>query len=1087
MSDNHSEMERRASQELEARGSGKSDQVMLRNSRGDAETKEGKEYESTDGGDNDDGEGGHLDDLEEPEESLRDRFLKEQEYTYEGLFSTKADRLELINPEDLDLSYRTNSRKEELCLEYVNNFVRQFESLFPERKKLFVAPKNECGVRKFVCTTIRPTQLPFRSLYNLAAAGDFFAHYMQYEPLANPIAPPTHLPSPSYTLGQQVGDSFDLAALLCSYLIGSGYDAYCVYGYASRDVTLLNRTDEVCPLLRGKRFVSTEFDEITLEDLRPPQAQEPTESKEASENDPSTTTAAGESTGEVIIGEENPQGGLSGDVDQGLTTDTAGFAGGEESKLGESETNLNMDESEVSAEGKTSDEALGETGDANGTTADEEKQGGINDEAAAATDAAMSTDDGAGAAATTGAGVASGDVSPEQAKSASIVVEDVDPYKVEASGLRKSKYLQRLEDEQRQIQEAKEASEAGNQYNEEEEEERQWLAKHSKIDADPIQGERMHCWILIRAGKRQMDKTFFLEPTTGKLYNLYGSPYLGVEAVWNNKNYWVNMQTDNEDDPMNISYNLEISQHWEYIFVDGLNQSKNSQSSPETDVEVDLNPEAALDAEEEKQAAEESKEEKEAILDLPPSWVGKLILAREGFRRKYNTTGQRTQLFLKSKLESYAEHLHPHGLVQRLVLFRDRARTMPLEVREYFANRRDKLYCRTRFPLQGRVVEEFAEGRSSGLKTIDEVVGKSRDVLFYKGARLDGLVQRYELMNDKIIERYENRDDHLESRSMRLAPLLDSHGNNGISGSAGGGEYKSSESGAASKHIMTLPRAHQGGDLSILKMKEVFSRNLDFDADEDICKRSFNLVDGTISVIFHYAKGRITRSSRVFYKDVSIPPRIELAATFAKPLRQREVDIELQTNLQAEKDCYQSIRDAERELQDVLSLRKREEANVILDKSIFDTARERAKQQIVKDTELKEEEAKNPLHVDYLTPFLQDIKDFSKISRAEAEAARDACLKSLKERLLERANIIQCRLDEENAQLAKRQAAFQRSRDHVDGADVEFERFCSEAMFRIQILEQRLARHEESALSVYANLDQKLRSDPRLGILFKSN
>ena len=82
-------------------------------------------------------------------------------------------------------------------------------------------------------------------------------------------------------------------------------------------------------------------------------------------------------------------------------------------------------------------------------------------------------------------------------------------------------------------------------------------------------------------------------------------------------------------------------------------------------------------------------------------------------------------------------------------------------------------------------------------------------------------------------------------------------------------------------------------------------------------------------------------------------------------------------------------------------------------------------------------------------------------------------------------------MDEENTQLSKRQAgktifsgetiirislvrnlinyfhfflniiAFQRTREHNEGADEEFEKFCQEAMFRIQILEQRLQRHEE--------------------------
>jgi hypothetical protein len=38
-------------------------------------------------------------------------------------------------------------------------------------------------------------------------------------------------------------------------------------------------------------------------------------------------------------------------------------------------------------------------------------------------------------------------------------------------------------------------------------------------------------------------------------------------------------------------------------------------------------------------------------------------------------------------------------------------------------------------------------------------------------------------------------------------------------------------------------------------------------------------------------------------------------------------------------------------------------------------------------------------------------------------------------------------------------------------------------MFRIQILEQRLAQHEEAALKKFSDLDLKLSSDPRLKVL----
>lgn len=126
--------------------------------------------------------------------------------------------------------------------------------------------------------------------------------------------------------------------------------------------------------------------------------------------------------------------------------------------------------------------------------------------------------------------------------------------------------------------------------------------------------------------------------------------------------------------------------------------------------------------------------------------------------------------------------------------------------------------------------------------------------------------------------------------------------------------------------------------------------------------------------------------------------------------------------------------------------------------------------------------------IDYLSPFLQSVHApaGSDLNKEDAQAVREMCLRNLKERLLERANIIQTRLDKENSLLAKRQAAFQRSqREHDQGTDEEFERFCSETMFRIQILEQRLASHEESALQKYADMDQRLHSDPRLRSLHR--
>lgn len=206
----------------------------------------------------------------------------------------------------------------------------------------------------------------------------------------------------------------------------------------------------------------------------------------------------------------------------------------------------------------------------------------------------------------------------------------------------------------------------------------------------------------------------------------------------------------------------------------------------------------------------------------------------------------------------------------------------------------------------------------------------------------------------------------------------------------------------------------------------------------------------------------------------------------ASAVTRAEDDVEqIQLVLAAERDCLTEVRRSLLETLELLKLRRREEAEVAVDRPLFETARERRSEDRGNaEQSAAEADATDRLQVDYLTPFLQNVKELDTVSYEDAQRARDSCLKSLKERLIERANIIMTRLNDENAKLAKKQATFQRNqRDNDPAAEEDFERFCSEAMFRIQILEQRLASHEESALRKFQDLDEKLCSDPRLKIL----
>ena len=102
--------------------------------------------------------------------------------TAEGLTSTKASRLRSLkeSQEDIPEAYVTYNECERKCNDLVENFRADFLSM---KGRLFLRPENEFGDKKFVCTFIQPTLLPYTELYDLTTCASFVARYCQYEPL----------------------------------------------------------------------------------------------------------------------------------------------------------------------------------------------------------------------------------------------------------------------------------------------------------------------------------------------------------------------------------------------------------------------------------------------------------------------------------------------------------------------------------------------------------------------------------------------------------------------------------------------------------------------------------------------------------------------------------------------------------------------------------------------------------------------------------------------------------------------------------------------------------------------------------------
>ncbi|XP_035770468.1 dynein regulatory complex subunit 7-like [Neolamprologus brichardi] len=290
-------------------------------------------------------------------------------------------------------SYRSNSPEEIRLLAIAENFQRQYSHLCPDRKLLLLCPVNECGVKKFVSTTLRPTPTIHCELFDWQGCASFVADFLSLVPLDPPEELPKALCSPTSVLQSQRATCFEYATLLCSLLLGEDYDAYCVSGYAVKEMCLLDQSLQQCPLL-----------------------------------DPEVKAVQ--------------------------------------------------------------------------------------------------------------------DVSPEQK-------DQDDKYSVKLQLQLKSRFLAEQEKK-------KQEAEAALLLKQKQQEE-----KDQQL-ADPLRGLRVHCWVLVLSGCQDVQENVFIDPLTGIGYPTNSDNFLGIESVWNNLNYFVNMQ-DCSNGCADMMFDLDDLKTWEPV------------------------------------------------------------------------------------------------------------------------------------------------------------------------------------------------------------------------------------------------------------------------------------------------------------------------------------------------------------------------------------------------------------------------------------------------------------------------------------------------------------------------------------------
>uniref|UniRef100_A0A665U5U4 Uncharacterized protein n=1 Tax=Echeneis naucrates TaxID=173247 RepID=A0A665U5U4_ECHNA len=751
-------------------------------------------------------------------------------------------------------SYKTNSPDELQLLAIVENFQHQYFHLYPDHKPLLLCPVNEFGVKKFVSTTLRPTLTAYPELFSWEGSASFVADFLSLDHLE---PPPRYLFSSTSVLQTRRATCFEFATLLCSLLLGADYDAYCVSGYATKELCLLDQSLQDCPLLDTKVHVKDEQQEnkYTVKPL-----------KELKSH----------------------------------------FLREQERKKHDAEAALLQEQ-------------------------------------------------------------------------------------------RLQEVLLLLESEYRL--------------------------------PDPLRGLRVHCWVLVLAGSRGVFENFFIDPLTGISYSTASDNFLGIESVWNNLSYYVNMQDCSNG--CSVSPQQRQTQHT-LRFKHDLNTA----TCFYHDIVLLLFV---------------GKVEREPwVFQMPRSWVSFISISKKDLEDRWPGR-QKVTHYRRAKLERCSAYLRPDGLVTRLTTYKDLDCTEVTMVKEWYQHRTDHLEERELNKVDNFTTERFKQGRSFHL------LCESRDSVLqemeFSDTRVGHLVQRI-VSPGQMTETFRCRPDFLHCRHVVF-------------------EQPVQFSEQPESLMCMYPRKH--------KVVEHFHRDRSKPANEDVAERVFLPAQRRIDLTYHLEDHRFIPSKRSFIKPQQAKGK-EKAAQFTSNVVSGSCHNDQRVKLTRVwiKAVFVTLtsgtlRDA------IVACREREETNIELNFSPWSTAGAARARALREEKLLALEEQKWLQEEDVLTPILIRLDNPETLSNEDAKQLYHDCMAEFKNRLVEQANLMQERYAKDTQELQSKQLWYHKNQHLMTEDDErEYQAFCSEKTLKIRVTESRLRTHKEVAPIKYYDLDQKLRRDLRL-------
>eukprot|EP00924_Labyrinthula_sp_SR-Ha-C_P007249 snap_masked-scaffold_8-processed-gene-13.28-mRNA-1 protein AED:1.00 eAED:1.00 QI:0/-1/0/0/-1/1/1/0/865 len=693
-----------------------------------------------------------------------------------------------------------------------------------------------------------------------------------------------------------------------------------------------------------------------------------------------------------------------------------------------------------------------------------------------------------------------------------------EPLKLEASSLLKPKY---------------EAFELESRFDKPHVEEKNEVSFNEKYESivPIVEGEigetfQSYCWVLVKKGERGLEENIFIEPILGLRYTeiQWKEYFKDIDFVVNENNVYFTMEPDVLDE-----FNLDNEKLWGKVFVE-----------PEKMSAIKRKEKATKDSLVENRSNVFNKR----ILSVPPSDLCDLaeLIDRKTDHLKYKQFGKMMVRLGKQCLtfmDMTKSNLDNAYLVCEKFL--DSESLLPVYRRSYYKNRKDHLIERTvqlmlNEDAEEEMIEIFAKTRTDGVQKLRQVAGLRRTIAYFPTRKPKGEIYREENFTKNIITiNYENRPDLLIKRTIKLCRDSFSKTTNTQKARRRGSTLLSQRKDFQFNPV--LHQKYQGREAEIYSIEDEYQkapnkRKLDtfgFVLEEtevpSVKLVEYLIKDGLIRITMHLKCGNFIQTVKTFSKDDLAEETHDgsretenhlLDISLAEGehmLSARQYTTELESWVRKEKDAFNEIREAERETQELFFCRIHEEKEL---QNKVELSRKANVTTLENTSRMNEHsKVKNPKNcVDELSLYLKEI-DLDKISFEDATAAREKCLDDLKQRLLLRARLIEDRLIDEKERFATRKAAYERSKEQGDDSkskslqsstitkslsseneelniskgssmgEENFEVYKEAAEFRIRILERRLQQHEKESLKRFTKLEEKLRADPRLSILFK--